>query len=63
EVELNVYSITGQLVKKLYRQEQLPGTYQIHWNGKNSRGQNLRGIYFIKGRIGVHPITVKVIRI
>ncbi|MCX7785809.1 MAG: hypothetical protein N2201_06265, partial [candidate division WOR-3 bacterium] len=57
EVELNVYSITGQLVKKLYRQEQLPGTYQIHWNGKNSRGQNLRGIYFIKGRIGVHPIT------
>ncbi len=62
KVELNVYSITGQLVKRLFCKEQPPGKYQIHWEGNNNRGQKLHGIYFIKGRIGSQPITIKVIR-
>ncbi|MEO0092407.1 MAG: hypothetical protein ABIK61_06835 [candidate division WOR-3 bacterium] len=63
KVELNIYSITGQRIRNLCNQIQPPGTYKIYWDGKDARGKNLRGVYFIKGVVGTQAVTIKLIRL
>ena len=48
-IELRVYNIKGQLVKTLVSGEQLAGSYETVWNGKDNNGKNVSsGIYFYK---------------
>jgi hypothetical protein len=62
-VELKLYSITGELLETLCNQEQLPGNYQITLDGIGKHKEKLKGIYFIKGRIGSEQIQHKIIRL
>lgn len=37
-VSLNVYNISGQLVKTLFEGRQTPGSYSVKWDGRNQSG-------------------------
>lgn len=62
-VQLNLYSLTGQLIKTLCHQEQTPGTYKILWDDIGKNGEIKKGIYFIKGYIGSEKLSQKIIKI
>ncbi len=48
-IELKVYNIKGQLVKTLVKGEQLSGSYETVWSGKDNNEKNVSsGIYFYK---------------
>ncbi len=48
-VELRVFNIKGQLVKTLVKGEQLAGSYEAVWNGKDNNEKSVSsGIYFYK---------------
>ncbi len=46
-VEINIYNLSGQLVRRLYRQDTKPGYHQIAWDGCSDEGVRLpSGIYY-----------------
>ncbi|MBI4726694.1 T9SS type A sorting domain-containing protein [candidate division TA06 bacterium] len=46
-VKLNIYDITGRLVKKLADEKQNPGRYQLIWDGTDNQGRRAAtGVYF-----------------
>ena len=49
-VRLEIYDVTGRLVKTLVNKSSMPaGQYETSWNGKNNNGQSVSsGIYFYK---------------
>jgi len=47
QVNLNVYNISGALVKKLVDQECVPGIHNATWNGTNEEGINVPGGVYI----------------
>jgi len=48
-IELRVFNIRGQLVKTLVKGEQLAGSYETVWNGKDNNEKSVSsGIYFYK---------------
>lgn len=48
-VDISIYNIKGQRVRKLLREEMQKGEYQIIWNGRNEKGESLSsGVYFYK---------------
>jgi hypothetical protein len=51
KVELNVYDVTGRLVKTLANREYNAGQHPIFWDGTNNDGQRVsRGVYFYQLR-------------
>ncbi len=49
KISLNIYDITGRLIRTLVDKEEKPGLYIIIWNGKDDRGKKLSsGVYFYK---------------
>ena len=52
-VEISVYDILGNLVRKLYKGVEAPGTKHINWNATDDAGVLLSsGIYFYKVQVG-----------
>jgi hypothetical protein len=52
-VSLNVYNISGQLVKTLFEGRQAPGSYSIKWNGLNQSGAKAgNGVYICRLVLG-----------
>ncbi len=48
-VTINIFSLSGDVVKTLYKGTQPAGSYSFTWDGKNSGGRVVaRGIYFIR---------------
>lgn len=48
-IELSIYNIAGQKIKKLTRGELLPGNYEFIWDGSDDHGQRMpSGIYFAR---------------
>ena len=46
EVRLEIYNILGQRVKLLVSGEQLPGYYEVRWDGRNEAGNSVSsGMY------------------
>jgi flagellar hook assembly protein FlgD len=46
-VNLTIYNILGQKVVTLLSEQLKPGSYQITWNGRDDRGDELAsGLYF-----------------
>jgi len=44
-----VFTLDGDVVKRLYNDRQAAGTYTYYWDGKNNAGKPVaRGIYFIR---------------
>ena len=49
KVTVNIYSETGQLVRKLVDREMAAGRYQVTWNGRNQFGKTVAaGVYFYR---------------
>lgn len=48
-VRLDIYNIRGQHVRTLVDRDSEPGTYTVHWDGRNSRGERVgSGIYLYR---------------
>ncbi len=61
-VQLRVYNALGQAVRTLVQQQRAAGTHQIHWDGKDDRGQVLgNGIYLLIMRAGAVRQTTKML--
>jgi hypothetical protein len=49
QVTLKVYNILGRLVRILVDEEKLPGDYQVVWDGKDQKGDEVSsGMYFYR---------------
>ena len=61
-VELRVFNLRGQLVKTLVDAQQPAGSYTVHWNGQDKKGQIVSsGIYFYRIQAGDYFKTRKMI--
>ena len=59
-VKLQVYDITGRLVKVLSDMEQEAGFHIVSWNANDNSGNNVAsGIYFLRITAGAYMNTVK----
>ena len=48
-VTLKIYSTVGALVTELVNEYQPAGTYYIHWDGTDAKGQQVAsGVYFCR---------------
>ena len=48
-VTINIFSLSGDVVKTLFKGRQPSGSYRFTWDGKNTGGRAVaRGIYFIR---------------
>jgi hypothetical protein len=57
---LTIYNILGQKVKTLVDEDKLPGNYQVVWDGKDQRGNEVSsGIYFYQLKAGNYKETKK----
>ncbi len=46
---LNIFNIEGKIIQTLVNKDQLPGKYNVEWNGTNSKGKKLpSGIYLYR---------------
>jgi hypothetical protein len=60
KVTLDIYNVTGQLVRTLVEGEMAAGPHSVHWNGRNQLGKTVAaGIYLY--RIVVRGETGKVV--
>lgn len=54
-VRLAIYNLKGQLVRQLLDEERNADSYQIVWDGKNDKGQNMSsGVYLLNMQAGKH---------
>ncbi|MCP4976255.1 MAG: T9SS type A sorting domain-containing protein, partial [Maribacter sp.] len=61
-VQISIFDVTGQLIKKLVDNEYSAGTHSVIWNGKLSSGQSaVSGVYFYKVQSGSHLETRKMV--
>lgn len=61
-VELTIYNLKGQVVKSLVKEEQIPGHYEVTWNGRDSNKKAVAsGIYFYQLNCGKSSISKKMI--
>jgi len=52
-VALKVYNLNGQLINTLVSKSHTPGTYQTHWNGRDSKGRLVpSGLYIYRYTAG-----------
>ncbi|HTY08829.1 MAG TPA: FlgD immunoglobulin-like domain containing protein, partial [Candidatus Edwardsbacteria bacterium] len=62
DVSLNIYNITGQLVRTLVRVYQAAGTYSVRWNGDDNAGRKAAaGVYLCQLRAGSRDVTKKIV--
>jgi flagellar hook assembly protein FlgD len=59
---LKIYNILGQKVKTLVDEAKPAGSYEVVWDGKDERGNNLAsGIYFYRLQIGEQTQTKRML--
>ena len=59
-VEVDILDIQGRLITTLVQANQLPGTYQIVWNGRDNSGRRLpAGIYLYRLKINRQTIETR----
>ena len=52
-VELDIYNVMGQVVKRLVSEEQAAGRYRVVWDGSDAIGRNVAsGVYFYRLNTG-----------
>ena len=61
-VQLNIYDVTGQLVKSLMDSEAPAGVSGVDWDGTDSRGRSVaRGVYFVRMQAGEFRASEKLV--
>ena len=64
EVELTIYNITGQSIKRLVNEKQAVGDYQMQWNGRDETNIDVpSGVYFYQLIVGERAETKKMVLI
>ena len=62
QVRLNVYNVSGQLVRSLKNETQKPGSYQVTWDGKDQNGRMVAsGVYLYRMEAGDFRKTQKLV--
>ncbi len=57
-VEISIYNLTGQLVRRLLSGARAPGVYAVAWDGKDSRGRLLpSGVYWYRLKAGAREAS------
>ena len=53
QVQLEIFDLTGQKIKSLVDDAQIPGAYEILWDGTNEQGNPVgTGIYLTRLQVG-----------
>jgi len=61
-VELSVYNIRGQLVRRLVNEEKKPGKYSLEWDGRYTNGRPASsGVYFYRIKAGEFKVIRKMV--
>jgi hypothetical protein len=61
-VSLEIYNMTGQLVRTFRNRKMTAGYHKIHWDGRDDRGVDLSsGVYFYRLRAGGFSRTRKMV--
>ena len=61
-VSIDVYNVSGQIVKQLVNEELLPGKYSVTWDATNNNGGKVKsGFYFYKINFGDFTKTEKML--
>ena len=64
EVQINIFDITGRLIKTLIDREFQAGSFIIDWNGEDSRNEKVSsGVYFYRIDAGGFSKSIKMILI
>lgn len=59
---LKIYNVRGQLVRTLVDQPKISGTYEVIWDSKDDRGEEVSsGVYLYKLKVGDYSETKKMI--
>lgn len=62
DVSLIIYDMTGRDVRTLISRSEIPGSYQVHWDGMSGDGRQVSaGMYFARLFTGVHSSTAKMV--
>jgi hypothetical protein len=59
DVNVSIYNLLGQEVKKLYSGEQSSGVHSVTWDGSGNSGKQPTGIYLIKIKAGDEETSLK----
>ncbi|MCD6246577.1 T9SS type A sorting domain-containing protein [candidate division WOR-3 bacterium] len=61
-IQLNIYNISGQLIKTLYKGAKRKGTYKTEWNIRDSNGNTVPdGVYFCILKVENYEFAKKVL--
>ena len=61
-VELTVYNVRGQKVRRLVSEAKSPGRYTVNWDGTSDQGTRVAsGVYFYKIQIGTFRAVKKMV--
>ena len=61
-VKVQVFDISGSLVRTLTDKEQAPGKYAVTWNGRNNKGQSVSsGVYLLNVNSGTFSKRIKML--
>ena len=64
KLRLQIYDISGRLVRTLVRGDFAPGSYEISWNGKDERGRAASsGVYFYRLRTDGQELSNRLVLI
>ncbi|MFH1680902.1 MAG: FlgD immunoglobulin-like domain containing protein [Candidatus Eisenbacteria bacterium] len=61
-VEITIYSIQGRAVRTFVEGTRAPGRYQVVWDGRDERGENVgSGVYLYRLQIGPYDDVKKMV--
>jgi flagellar hook assembly protein FlgD len=61
---LTIYNVLGEKVRTLVDKERMPGNYQVNWDGKDEKQEEVAsGVYFYKLKVENFEQTKKMILI
>jgi len=61
-VDLAVYNLKGELVKRLISESMEAGEHEVHWNGRDGRGASqASGVYFARFVSGKVAMTQRLV--
>ncbi len=61
-VDISIYDLRGRLIRTLVDEEKPPGTYQVHWNGRDDMGTKVpSGVYLYRITAGDFISTRKMV--
>jgi len=60
DIEIKIYNLSGQLVRKFHRLHSQAGKYHIFWDGRDQKGQKIEsGLYFCNMKAGKQFLEIK----